>query len=46
MFFNYNYFLAVAPMVQDAKKVAMNTHDGPAVSKWRESNRNVSFLHL
>ncbi|XP_051173649.1 vinculin isoform X3 [Leptopilina boulardi] len=32
---------AVAPMVQDAKKVAMNTNDGPAVSKWRESNRNL-----
>ncbi|XP_043476045.1 vinculin isoform X4 [Leptopilina heterotoma] len=32
---------AVAPMVQDAKKVAMNTNDGSAVSKWRESNRNL-----
>ncbi|XP_033214567.1 vinculin isoform X2 [Belonocnema kinseyi] len=32
---------AVAPMVQDAKRVAVNTNDGPAVSKWRESNRNL-----
>ncbi|XP_048506100.1 vinculin isoform X6 [Athalia rosae] len=30
---------SVAPMVQDAKAVAMNTKDGPAVSRWRESNR-------
>lgn len=30
-------------MVQDAKAVAMNTSDGHAVSRWRESNRAVSF---
>ncbi|XP_046612826.1 vinculin isoform X6 [Neodiprion virginianus] len=30
---------SVAPMVQDAKAVAINTNDGPAVSRWRESNR-------
>ncbi|XP_031788155.1 vinculin isoform X4 [Nasonia vitripennis] len=29
----------VAPMVQDAKAVAINTNDGPAVSRWRDSNR-------
>ncbi|XP_015597553.1 vinculin isoform X17 [Cephus cinctus] len=29
----------VAPMVQDAKAVAINTNDSPAVSRWRESNR-------
>ncbi|KYN32733.1 Vinculin [Trachymyrmex septentrionalis] len=30
---------SVAPMVQDAKLVAMNIHDNTAVSHWRENNR-------
>ncbi|XP_020289498.1 vinculin isoform X11 [Pseudomyrmex gracilis] len=30
---------SVAPMVQDAKLVAMNINDNTAVSRWRESNR-------
>ncbi|XP_025156544.1 vinculin isoform X2 [Harpegnathos saltator] len=30
---------SVAPMVQDAKLVAMNINDSTAVSHWRESNR-------
>ncbi|XP_012284342.1 vinculin isoform X8 [Orussus abietinus] len=30
---------SVAPMVQNAKAVAINTNDAPAVSRWRESNR-------
>ncbi|XP_029173740.1 vinculin isoform X4 [Nylanderia fulva] len=30
---------SVAPMVQDAKLVAMNINDSGAVSRWRESNR-------
>lgn len=30
---------SVAPMVQDAKLVAMNINDSSAVSRWRESNR-------
>ncbi|CAL1679586.1 unnamed protein product [Lasius platythorax] len=30
---------SVAPMVQDAKLVAMNINDSAAVSRWRESNR-------
>lgn len=30
---------SVAPMVQDAKLVAMNINDSSAVSHWRESNR-------
>ncbi|XP_063978152.1 vinculin isoform X12 [Diachasmimorpha longicaudata] len=30
---------SVTPMVQDAKSVAMNITDGPAISRWRESNR-------
>ncbi|XP_015127898.1 vinculin isoform X4 [Diachasma alloeum] len=30
---------SVTPMVQDAKAVAMNITDGPAISRWRESNR-------
>lgn len=30
---------SVAPMVQDAKLVAINITDGAAVSRWRESNR-------
>ncbi|XP_077258370.1 vinculin isoform X11 [Temnothorax americanus] len=30
---------SVAPMVQDAKLVAMNIHDNNAVSRWRENNR-------
>ncbi|XP_076240791.1 vinculin isoform X9 [Calliopsis andreniformis] len=30
---------SVAPMVQDAKLVAININDGTAVSRWRESNR-------
>lgn len=37
------YKTGVAPMVQDAKAVAINTNDGPAVSRWRESNRAVSL---
>ena len=31
-------------MVQDAKAVAINTNDGHAVSRWRESNKAVSIL--
>nr|XP_012235390.1 PREDICTED: vinculin isoform X3 [Linepithema humile] len=30
---------SVAPMVQDAKLVAMNINDSAAISRWRESNR-------
>ncbi|XP_054275173.1 vinculin-like isoform X8 [Macrosteles quadrilineatus] len=30
---------SITHMVQDAKAVAMNTHNSAAVSKWRESNR-------
>ncbi|KAK0173252.1 hypothetical protein PV328_006478 [Microctonus aethiopoides] len=30
---------SVAPMVIDAKAVAMNITDGPAISRWKESNR-------
>ncbi|XP_011873613.1 PREDICTED: vinculin isoform X3 [Vollenhovia emeryi] len=30
---------SVAPMVQDAKLVAMNIHDNTAISRWRENNR-------
>ncbi|XP_072767414.1 vinculin isoform X2 [Anoplolepis gracilipes] len=30
---------SVAPMVQDAKLVAMNINDSSAISRWRESNR-------
>ncbi|KAK0167826.1 hypothetical protein PV327_001685 [Microctonus hyperodae] len=30
---------SVAPMVLDAKAVAMNITDGPAISRWKESNR-------
>lgn len=33
----------VTPMVQDAKAVAVNTQDPVAVSRWRESNRAVSY---
>lgn len=33
--------IGVAPMVQDAKSVAMNINDSTAVSHWRESNRAV-----
>ncbi|XP_014236707.1 vinculin isoform X3 [Trichogramma pretiosum] len=29
----------VAPMVQDAKAVAINMHDGQSISNWRDSNR-------
>lgn len=35
-------FVDVAPMVQDAKAVAMNITDAPSISRWRESNRAVS----
>jgi hypothetical protein len=35
----------VTPMVQDAKAVAINTQDNVAVSRWRESNRAVSFSY-
>lgn len=40
----YYYFkiLAVTPMVQDAKCVAIDPLDHNAVSRWRESNRAVS----
>lgn len=38
-------FSGVAPMVQDAKAVAINTSDGPSVSRWRDSNRAVSPMH-
>lgn len=37
------YFLGITQMVQDAKAVAMNTHNSAAVSRWRESNRAVSI---
>lgn len=33
---------SVAPMVQDAKRVAININDPPSISHWRESNRAVS----
>ncbi|XP_033179681.1 vinculin isoform X14 [Bombus impatiens] len=32
---------SVAPMVQDAKLVAININDSNAVSRWRESNRSL-----
>jgi hypothetical protein len=35
----------VTPMVQDAKAVAINTQDPVAVSRWRESNKAVSFTY-
>lgn len=35
------YLIGVAPMVQDAKLVAMNIHDNTAISRWRENNRAV-----
>jgi hypothetical protein len=35
----------VTPMVQDAKAVAINTQDTVAVSRWRDSNRAVSFRY-
>lgn len=31
----------VAPMVQDAKAVALNTRDAGAVSRWRDSNKKL-----
>lgn len=34
-----NLQAAITQMVQDAKAVAMNTHNSAAVSRWRESNR-------
>ena len=34
---------AVTPMVQNAKKVAMNPEDQHAISRWRQSNNAVSF---
>ncbi|XP_046665543.1 vinculin isoform X8 [Homalodisca vitripennis] len=34
-----NLQAAITHMVQDAKAVAMNTHNAAAVSRWRESNR-------
>lgn len=37
-------FVAVPPMVQDAKHVAVNPADHNAVSRWRESNKAVSSL--
>ena len=36
--------LAVPPMVQDAKQVALNTHDNAGVSRWRQSNQAVSDI--
>lgn len=36
-------FVGVPPMVQDAKAVAVNPSDHNAVSRWRESNKAVSF---
>lgn len=36
--------LGVAPMVQDAKQVAMDTNNPAACSRWRDSNRGVSFV--
>ena len=33
-------------MVQDAKSVAINITDGPSISRWRESNRAVSYFSL
>lgn len=35
--------VAVAPMVQDAKSVALNIGDPAAASRWRESNKRVRF---
>lgn len=35
--------LGVAPMVQDAKQVAMDTNNPAACSRWRDSNRGVSL---
>lgn len=41
------FFIAgVTPMVQDAKAVAINTQDTVAVSRWRDSNRAVSFRYI
>lgn len=37
-----NSVSAITHMVQDAKAVAMNTHNAAAISRWRESNRAVS----
>jgi len=49
----YNFFCnellcltGVAPMVQDAKLVAMNIHDNTAVSHWRENNRAVCISYF
>lgn len=36
-----NHFLAITTMVQDAKNVALNIHDTPTASRWRESNKHV-----
>lgn len=33
-------------MVQDAKHVAINPADAAAVSRWRESNKAVSYKTL
>jgi len=40
------YLIGVAPMVQDAKLVAMNIHDNTAISRWRENNRAVCISYL
>lgn len=37
-------FTGVPHMVQDAKQVAVNPADHHAVSKWRDSNKAVSFM--
>lgn len=34
--------VAVPPMVQNAKSVALDINDPKAASKWRDSNRAVS----
>lgn len=35
----------VAPMVQDAKQVALNPSDQSAVSRWRDTNKNVILFN-
>lgn len=40
------YLIGVAPMVQDAKLVAMNIHDNNAISRWRENNRAVCISYF
>lgn len=39
-------FTGVPSMVQDAKQVAVNPADHHAVSKWRDSNKAVSYIYF